>query len=516
MRHRCVAFYIRLSDADEDVKSGIKDESNSITAQRELLQSFIKKTVEYKDAEVIEYFDDGFSGTGFSKRESFKKMLSDAGCGIFECILVKDFSRLGRDYIEVGNYLEFVFPTMGIRFISVNDNYDSEKNIGMTGGMDVAFRNLIYQLYSRDLSRKVKSARRNRNLNGEYTASYVPYGYLRDKYDKHKLVIDADIAPYIGEIFDRVIAGEGCNDIARDFNMRNVPTRVSVQKTKCNYKPVHDMGDNLWDRNCVYSIVKNEMYMGKLIQNKWETVGFGDSKRYVKRKPEDWSVVENGLPAIVSKEVFDKANEILGGRDLGYHAYGPYKRGLNLFTCAYCGRLMSSGAWHEYYLCRMRGMGGDMRCNDVRIKKSDAHDMVVSTAKEYCEMLLDEQQMQSSIRNKSGRKDTQTKLLDQKEMLERSVIELYKKYRAGDISKDAYMNERASSKKQIADIEARLKNMDESADSIDTVVCAIPKIPDEYDAGILSEIIEKVIVYDGKHIEVVFKCDDVHKEVCLD
>ena len=125
------------------------------------------------------------------------------------------------------------------------------------------------------------------------------------------------------------------------------------------------------------SIVKNEMYMGKLIQNKWETVGFGDSKRYVKRKPEDWSVVENGLPAIVSKDVFDKANEILGGRDLGYHAYGPYKRGLNLFTCAYCGRLMSSGAWHEYYLCRMRGMGGDMRCNDVplrfRIQKCSAN-----------------------------------------------------------------------------------------------------------------------------------------------
>ena len=99
---------------------------------------------------------------------------------------------------------------------------------------------------------------------------------------------------------------------------------------------------------------------------------------------------------------------------------------------------------------------------------------------------------------------------------ERSVIELYKKYRAGDISKDASMNERLSSKEQIADIEARLKNMDESADSIDMVVCAIPKIPDEYDAGILSEIIEKVIVYDGKHIEVVFKCDDVHKEVCFD
>lgn len=227
-------------------------------------------------------------------------------------------------------------------------------------------------------------------------------------------------------------------------------------------------------------------------------------------------MVEDGVPAIVPKADFDKANDIISGRSHGGHVFGPYKTGLNLFTCGCCGRLMTKGAWHQSYVCKMHDMGGNKGCNNVRIKISDAHNMVLSVAKEHCEMLLDEQQMQSSIRNKSGRKDTQTKLLEQKEMLEYSVIELYKKYRAGDISKDAYMNERASSKKQIADIEARLKNMDESADSIDTVVCAIPKIPDEYDAGILSEIIEKVIVYDGKHIEVVWGCDDVHKEVCLD
>lgn len=516
MKNRCVAFYIRLSDADEDVKSGIKDESNSITAQRELLHSFIKKTVEYKGAEVLEYFDDGFSGTGFSKRESFQKMLSDAGCGKFECILVKDFSRLGRDYIEVGNYLEFVFPTMGIRFISVNDNYDSEKNIGMTGGMDVAFRNLIYQLYSRDLSRKVKSARRNRNLNGEYTASYTLYGYRKDKYDKHKLVIDENAAPYVREIFNRVIAGDCINDIAKDFNLRNVPTRASVQKKKCNYKPVHDMGDNLWDRASVYAIVKNEAYTGKLIQNMWETVGFGDSKRYVRRKPEDWSIVEDGMPAIVSKEDFAKANAVLKERDRGFHISDPYKRGLNLFNCGYCGRFLTKGAWNEYYVCRMRDIGGNERCKDVRVKISDVHDMVLSVAKEYCDMLIDEQQMRSLESKKPDRQEMRAELLAKKEQLEHSVIELYKRYRAGDISKDSYMAERLQSKENISRIEEKLKDVDETTDSIDKDFCAISMIPDEYDAGILSEIIEKVIVYDRKRIEVVFKCDDFHKEVCLD
>ena len=341
-------------------------------------------------------------------------------------------------------------------------------------------------------------------------------GYRKDKYDKHKLVIDEDVAQYVREIFNRVIAGDCINDIAKDFNLRNVPTRVSAQKKKCNYKPVHDMGDNLWDRAAIYAIVKNEAYTGKLIQNMWETVGFGDSKRYVRRKPEDWSIVEDGMPPIVSKEDFAKANAVLKGRDRGFHVTGPYKKGLNLFTCGYCGRFLTKGAWNEYYVCRMRDMGGNDRCKDVRIKISDVHDMVVSVAKEYCDMLLDEQQIRSSESKKPDRQEMRAGLLAKKEQLERSVIELYKRYRAGDISKDSYMTERLQSKENISRIEAKLRDVDEKADSIDKDFCTIPVIPDEYDAGILSEIIERVIVYDRKRIEVVFKCDDVHKEVCLE
>ena len=190
---RKLAFYIRLSDADEEVKAGTKDESNSITGQRKLLYAYIKKTEEFAGFEVLEYFDDGYSGTMFNNRAEFQRLIQDAELGRFECIIVKDFSRFGRDYLEVGNYLEFVFPAMGMRFISVNDNYDSDRNFGVTGGMDVAYKNLIYQLYSMDLSRKVKSARRTRNLSGEYTASFVCYGYKKDPDDKHKQYINSNV-----------------------------------------------------------------------------------------------------------------------------------------------------------------------------------------------------------------------------------------------------------------------------------------------------------------------------------
>ncbi len=516
MKIRTVAFYIRLSLADEDVKAGIKGESNSITSQRALLYDYIAQSKEYKDAKVVEYFDDGFSGTAFKNRENFQKMLSDAGEGKFECILVKDFSRLGRDYIEVGNYLEFVFPTMGIRIISVNDNYDSNKNCGMTGGMDVAFRNLIYQLYSRDLSRKVKSARRNRNINGEYTAAYTPYGYKKDKYDKHKLVIDEDVAPYIREIFTRVSSGESFMSIARDFNERKVPTRTSVQKRKCNYKLYRDMGDDLWDKDALYWIVRNEAYIGVLIQNKHEIRGFGDNKKCVLRKKEDWSIVEGGLPAIVLKEEFEKANEAVNGRKRCINRQKTTRRnGLNLFTCGYCGRKMKCGSWSKGYTCVMQNMGGDKRCDTVRINADEAKKAVLEATKEYCNMLVREQEHVVTDIQK-GSSPSRENLMSEKERIENSVIGLYKRYRAGDISKESYLRERQNNKEVIANIDDKLISMDDSVDIEDMEYKVLPVIGDEYDAEVLKEIIDKVLVYGEDRIEIVFKCDDVHKVVSID
>lgn len=524
MKYRRVAFYIRLSDADEDVKAGIKDESNSITAQRELLYSYIKKSEEYTDAEVLEYFDDGYSGTGFSNRASFQTMLNDAGIGRFECILVKDFSRLGRDYIEVGNYLEFVFPTMGIRFISVNDNYDSNQNVGMTGGMDVAFRNLIYQLYSRDLSRKVKSARRNRNLNGEYTASYVPYGYRKDKYDKHKLVIDDTVSLYVKEIFDRIIAGDATTEIARSFNERGVPTRVSNQKTKTKYVPRNDMGDNLWDREAVYGIVNNEIYTGRLIQNKWEVKGFGDNKSYVRRKRDDWSIVDGAVPAIVSMEDFQKVQGILGSRRKSKSAYGSQKRGENLFTCGYCGRKLTNGAWHKDYICRMHNIGGNIRCKESRIKQEKAHQMVLQTVREFADLLLDRRTVSQSDVNKKSHLSVPS-LEKDKERIENSVVELYKSYRAGDISKELYVAERKAAKDKILYIEEMIQRensvqKESSGNQAENLLLSVDdadngsflvneKIFEKYDGALLSKIIREVKVYGNDNIEVVFHSGDV-------
>lgn len=203
---KTVAMYIRLSLEDTDVKSSEKNESNSITNQRDMIMRYIRDNKEFSDYLIKEYLDDGFTGRNF-EREGFQNLITACKQGSVQCIIVKDFSRLGRNYVEVGNLLEQLFPFLGIRVISINDGYDSNSFVGQTGGIDVAFKNLVYNLYSRDLSQKVKAAVTSRMKRGEFLSPYGIYGYKKDSENIHKLVIDDEAAQVVRRIFDMVIAG---------------------------------------------------------------------------------------------------------------------------------------------------------------------------------------------------------------------------------------------------------------------------------------------------------------------
>ena len=465
---RKLAFYIRLSDADEEVKAGTKDESNSITGQRKLLYAYIKKTEEFAGFEVLEYFDDGYSGTMFNNRAEFQRLIQDAELGRFECIIVKDFSRFGRDYLEVGNYLEFVFPAMGMRFISVNDNYDSDRNFGVTGGMDVAYKNLIYQLYSMDLSRKVKSARRTRNLSGEYTASFVCYGYKKDPDDKHKLIIDEEAAKVVVEIFSLIIAGYNASEVARILNERKIPTRVQNQwKNGINYVPVHNKGDYMWDNSEVIAIVQNEQYKGIMIQNKCETVGFGDNKKVRKRNKEDWSVVEGAIPRIVSDEMFDEVNKMLRVEARGIEK-STKKRKKNLFICPYCGRKLmnSSAVCTPKLLCPKRRMVRTGECQQIFMLKSEAQDKVLEITKEICRTLIQEEELKRASKDK--RKVTSdeyliSELKAEYDRISNSTVSCYQSYREGKYTKEEYVQLRKTNQELLADLENQISDLQEKA-----------------------------------------------------
>ena len=188
-----VGVYIRLSQEDGD-----KEESNSVINQREIITSFVK---ENSDLKLFDYYiDDGYSGTNFD-RPGFKKLIDDVENNKINCIVVKDLSRFGRNYIEVGNYLEQIFPVSNIRFISINDYIDSYKEPDSLNSIIVPFKNLMNDEYSRDISQKVKYALNTRKRNGEFMGSVVPYGYLRSEEDKHKLIVDENLREVIKKIF---------------------------------------------------------------------------------------------------------------------------------------------------------------------------------------------------------------------------------------------------------------------------------------------------------------------------
>lgn len=219
-----VAMYLRLSNEDRD--KGSKEESDSISAQRALIEA--------------------------------------AKGGKVDMIVVKDFSRFGRDYLEVGRFLEYIFPIMQVRFVSVNDGYDSEDKFGATGGMSVALKNLVYGMYSADLSKKVRSARDTRVRNGEFVGQFAPYGYRKDPEDKHRLLVDEEAALVVRRIFRMAAEGISHSEIARRLNGEGIPTRYMYHKLKGDNFPDKQPHVKIkkWDNSAVKDIVTMRLIWG--------------------------------------------------------------------------------------------------------------------------------------------------------------------------------------------------------------------------------------------------------------
>ena len=209
------AIYVRLSKEDGDVAGASKVESNSISNQRELIRDFLK---DKKDIVVVsERVDDGYSGSSF-ERPSFKLMMEDIKKGVVDCVVVKDLSRFGREYIDSGRYIERLFPAMGVRFIAVNDHYDSLKGDDQGDEILVPFKNLINDAYCRDISVKIRSHLEVKRKNGEFIGAFAPYGYQKDGEDHHRLVVDTYAAGVVQDIFRMKLHGMSQDAIAGKLN----------------------------------------------------------------------------------------------------------------------------------------------------------------------------------------------------------------------------------------------------------------------------------------------------------
>ena len=276
------AIYLRLSKEDGDFSiSGEKLESDSISNQRMLIKEYLKKHPEI--TVVKEYCDDGFTGANF-ERPDFNRMMEAVRAGLVDCIVVKDLSRFGREYIEAGDYIQKIFPRLGIRFIAINDNYDSAQPGAADNELVLPFKNLMNDSYCRDISIKVRSNLDAKRRNGQFVGSRVVFGYLRSPDNKNQLVIDPVAAPVVQDIFKWKIEGLSPAQIADRLNDANVPSPIeykkangSKQRTCFQTKKVA-----LWSAVAIYRILKNEIYTGTLVQGKTTSPNHKVKKTVVK------------------------------------------------------------------------------------------------------------------------------------------------------------------------------------------------------------------------------------------
>jgi len=377
---KVLAIYMRLSISDDEQI----DESNSIKAQRDQIYRFISEKEEFKDYEVEEFCDDGYSGTNF-ERPAVQRMLELAESGVIKVIVVKDFSRFGRNSIEVGHYIEEIFPYTGLRFIAINDNYDSNDYFGDTGGFEVSIKNLFAQILAQDASKKIRTCFQTKARNGEYLGFQKIYGYIAD--ENKKLIIDKEPAEIVKKIFEMRSCGITYDAIARYLNDQ----KILVPRLYFKYDKLKDDGTipemNLWTRTILNKMINNEQYTGKLIFGRYKVDKIrGKTSTRVPR--DKWIIVENAHEAIISDELFNKTKskecKSRKGVELGTTLFS------GKVVCGCCGRNLYTWSKNHVLFCQTPTLSDDNPgCYDKKIHEdelialvSDAIKFVMLNSKE--------------------------------------------------------------------------------------------------------------------------------------
>lgn len=514
-----LAFYIRLSLEDIDLKTSDKTESNSVANQRKLLQDYYDTHPELKEYDVVEFCDDGYTGTNF-ERPRFMDMMEQIRRREIHCIIVKDLSRFGRDYLEVGAYLELILPLFGTRFISMNDNFDSNDYIGTTGGLELALRNLINGMYSKDLSVKIKSAKRTRSRRGEYWGGTAFYGYCLDPRDKHKIIIDVVTSHIVERIFDECIEGVSSSQIAKGLNEDNIPSPAAYKKMNGDFYNGRVMGDTgIWTASTVLRILKDERYTGKMVSNKRESIGIHTNKtRAVSR--DEWIVVDGTHEPIISQERFNLAAASLGKRVKTINKNTSGDRVNNLFACGHCGRkLQKSNGIVTHLFCTKAGVVADSPCSSIHEPIEDTQEQVLKVVKMLAKTLIERAVKvratadQETPQLKKKIAETQRSL----QRLQNGKLDLYEEYRQGKITREKFIATQEKRQREADRLSEELTQLEEQLEKLVKKSEQIDKMAeDAKDIGMLSEyrpdvirrLISKVYVYGNGRIEIDLLSND--------
>jgi DNA invertase Pin-like site-specific DNA recombinase len=465
-----VGVYCRLSKDD-----GTDAESASIDTQKAILTAYVKQ----QGWHIHNYYcDDGFTGLNFN-RPQFQALLKDIESGLIDCVITKDLSRLGRNYLDCGLYLEVFFPEHGVRYIAVNDGVDTLNKTAM----DITpFRNILNEMYSADVSMKVKSAVRARFNQGKYKSAAPPYGYIKDPADKNHLLIDENVAPIVRQMFDLALSGDGIAKIRHWINTQHVlrPAAYALERGDTGFERYFEGNEDnryIWSENSVRSILRSPVYAGNLVGYKRPAVSMKSRKR-PSRLPEDWEVIPNTHEGIVSQEVFDTVQRLITSRR-SKNESGWDNIFSGVIKCADCGYHLSASTANRtarpeiidriVYTCGNYTRYGNHTCTNHTIEARDLVNAVLSDINYFAGLALHDEKAVKSLQAKlSTLNASEAKAFErEKRKLTKRAAELDKLFAAlyedrvmERISERNYSLVSAKYEQEQNDIQSRLNDID--------------------------------------------------------
>ena len=508
------ALYIRLSREDGD-----NLESESITNQRDLLHLFLEKTKE-KLVYIDEYVDDGFTGSNFD-RPSWKRLMRDLENGKVNTIITKDLSRMGRDYISMGEYIERIFLEKGIRYIAINDDIDT---LHETPGLEfLQFKLMFNDYFLKDTSKKIRKVLKAKKEKGEFLGFKAPYGYLKDKYDKHKLIVDENVRPIIKRMFLLAYKGKSPRQIANIFSKEHIPTPSVYANLNRGMKST---AYELWCPRTIEEMLTNETYIGNMTQGRRRKINY-KSKKEIRTPKEEWIIIENTHEAIIDKKIFDTVGELLKK-----NKNKPMGNNIMLLSgfmvCKECGHkigINKSSDGKRYY-CHCSYYTAHSKyglCTPHSLNYKKLENLVLEEIRKMCKEYVDSTTFKDKVEESRKKNDIKVKKQVEINILEKKIRtnngyidKVYEDKLNGNIDIEMfnrltikYKDEILSWKKRIESIEKEISTLDKV--DTDKERKDILEKTNEYLAlekptrALLVNLIDKILISEDKTIEIHYK-----------
>lgn len=509
-------LYIRLSVEDNGSRG------DSLETQQQIMEAHLALC---PDIEVVEvYIDNGVSGQTF-ERPSFQRLLADVEAGKINCVAVKDLSRLGRSAIDSGYYVEKYFPLHGVRFLAINDQYDSEDENNGTGQIALPLKNLMNEAYALDISRKVRAQQHQAMRAGEFIGSRPPYGYRKDPANCHRLLVNTDTAPVVRQIFRWAADGVALNAIVKKLNEASVPTPSHYLASIGLISNNKIMGSGKWQTRTVGKIPADEVYVGDMVQGKTRSV----KRKQVPTDPADWIVIRDTHEPLVSRELFQKAQNVRAQAAQKYAKTEKLSFSPNIFKgrifCGHCGKSLHRQRSHDRYFFRCIS-------NDRIRKGSCPGDIRVLPEDELISVILDIIQKQASIiinngcwSKRNGKVAEQSaaigkeiaRLQQETERDRKYLISLYEHFVSGVLSKTEYTELKTGYEQKIKAATSRSQQLLEQNRSLERDLNDYIELSDRLASlkgditltgDLIGRLVERIVVYDEQNISVHFKFRD--------